>query len=339
MRPRFNTTGPCFPDEHYMLPPERRLGRVMDLIEDGRDFTLHAGRQTGKTTSAQWLVDHYNAGERYCALWVDLQVAREKPEPESAFRTILNKLDDSVRSWLPALGSPAERGRLIDDPSTAVLRYLRDLAARAPHPLVVMFDEADCLVGAAMISFLTQLRCGYFGRRNAPFPLSVALIGQRTVPDDFSAEALTLAAFTEPDVAALCAQHTATTGQPFEPAAIARIFELSLGHSWLVNALADQIVDQDLRDRSAPVTAAHVDAAKETIIRERRSHLDSLFREIRAPRVRRILDPIVTGTDLPGDVLDDDVMHLLGLGILRLDRGGFVVANPIYREALPRALP
>ena len=48
----FNTAGPCFPDEHYMLPPERRLGRIMELIERGKYFTLHAGRQTGKTTSA-----------------------------------------------------------------------------------------------------------------------------------------------------------------------------------------------------------------------------------------------------------------------------------------------
>jgi len=45
MRPSFNTTGPCFPDEHYMLPPERRLGRVMELIDDGKYFPLHAGRQ------------------------------------------------------------------------------------------------------------------------------------------------------------------------------------------------------------------------------------------------------------------------------------------------------
>ena len=43
MRPRFNVAGPCFPGEHYMLPPERRLGRVMELIDDGLYFTLHAG--------------------------------------------------------------------------------------------------------------------------------------------------------------------------------------------------------------------------------------------------------------------------------------------------------
>lgn len=46
MRPSFNIAGPCIPGEHYMLPPERRLERVLELIEGRRFFTLHAGRQT-----------------------------------------------------------------------------------------------------------------------------------------------------------------------------------------------------------------------------------------------------------------------------------------------------
>lgn len=44
MRPSFNTTGPCVPGEHYMLPPERRLGRVRELVDDHKYFTLTAGR-------------------------------------------------------------------------------------------------------------------------------------------------------------------------------------------------------------------------------------------------------------------------------------------------------
>jgi hypothetical protein len=32
--PSFNTTGPCIPGEHYMLPPERRLELIQQLIEE-----------------------------------------------------------------------------------------------------------------------------------------------------------------------------------------------------------------------------------------------------------------------------------------------------------------
>jgi hypothetical protein len=121
---------------------------------------------------------------------------------------------------------------LLDDPQTAVLG---DLAARCPRPLVVLVDEADGLVGAAMVSFLTQLRQGYIGRQETPFPYSVVLIGLRRVRDDvltqeerravtwlgtsspfnIGAEVATLAPFSAADVAALLAQHTAATGQRF----------------------------------------------------------------------------------------------------------------------------
>jgi hypothetical protein len=358
MRPSFNTTGPCFPGEHYMLPPERRLGRVRELIDDGKYFTLHAGRQTGKTTSAQWLVEHYNAGDRFCAVWADVQPARGKADPASAFRTLLNNLDDAVTTALPDLALPSARARALDDPETAILRYLRDLAGRSPRPLVLFIDEADCLVGDAMVSFLTQLRTGYIARRKLPFPHSVALIGMRVVRDyvlteedrrplswlgtsspfNVSAEAATLVGFTSDEVTELVAQHTAATGQRFEPEAAARIFELSQGHPWLVSALADQVVELDVRDRSIPVTAAHVDAAKETIILARRTHLDSLVARLREPRVLRILDPMLAGERVTGDALDDDFTYVLGLGLIRARGGHFEVANPIYREVIPRAL-
>lgn len=358
MRPWFNTAGPCFPDEHYMLPPERRLGRIMQLIDDGKYFTVYAGRQTGKTTSAQWLTAHYNAGDRFSAVWFDLETARDNPDPTTAFRTVLNKLDMGVQQALRGLALPDARERLLEDPHTAVLRYLQDLSARAPRPLVVFFDETDCLVGAAMVSFLSQLRDGYLARRSMPFPHSIALVGQRNVRDyvmsqeertavswlgsaspfNITAEAASIAPFTEPEVAELLAQHTTRTGQRFEPEAAARISELSQGHPWLVCALADQIVDRDVEDRRIAVTAAHVDAAKETIIFERRTHIDSLIHKLRDPRIRRILDPMLAGEQTGPDFLDDDLAYARGLGLVRVNAGRIEIANPIYREVIPRAL-
>jgi len=59
-----------------MLSPEPRFRRVMRLVDERKYFTLHAGRQTGKSTAARWLVDTYNAGDRYRALLPDVQTAR-----------------------------------------------------------------------------------------------------------------------------------------------------------------------------------------------------------------------------------------------------------------------
>ncbi|MEX1363779.1 MAG: AAA family ATPase, partial [Nannocystaceae bacterium] len=237
MLPFFNTSGPCIPGEHYMLPPQRRLHDVLELIESHRFFTLHAGRQTGKTTSAMWLEDHLNATGRWRALWVDLETARETNDVAQAMTAILEVLDDALADRHPAMARPeaSERAAMLASPQTAVLAYLKRLAALEPLPLVLLLDEADGLVGEAMVSFLTQLRHGYIERSRVPFPASVVLMGQRQVRDyalknedrrtltwlgttspfNITAEATTLDAFTQAEVGELLRQHTAATGQRF----------------------------------------------------------------------------------------------------------------------------
>ena len=359
MRPSFNTAGPCIPGEHYMLPPERRLGRALRLIEDHKYFTLHAGRQTGKTTSLMWLERHLNASGPWRALWIDIETAREQPDPALAFRTILNNFDRVLeRRQTMNRPDPSLLDALLRDPSTALLEYLTRLTDLDPRPLVLLIDEADGLVGPAMVSFLTQLRQGYIDRSRVPFPASVVLVGQRQVRDyvlsaedrrtiswlgttspfNITAEATTLGAFTEGEVAELLEQHTAATSQRFEPEAVRRIGELGQGHPWLTNALADQIVGWDVQDRTIPITAVHVELAKETIILERRSHIDSLVARLREPRVRRILEPMLLGERPEGNLLDDDLAYALGLGLVAVRRGFLEIANPIYREVIPRAL-
>jgi hypothetical protein len=358
MRPCFNTAGSCVHGDHYVLSPERRVRHVMRLVDERKYFTLHGGRQTGKTTAARWLVDEYNAGDRYCAVWVDVETAREQPDPTQAFRTVLAELDDAFARHLPEVPRPSDQAPLLAAPATAVRRYLQAVSASCPRPLVVFVDEADGLVGPAMVSFLTQLRGGYLARDATPFPHSLALVGARQVRDhalgalgrnevswlgttwpfNVTAEAATLEAFTPGEVAELLGLHTTHTGQRFEPEAVERIFYLSQGHPWLVNAIADQIVNRDVEDRSVAVRVEHVEAAKETIIVERRSHIDSLVAKLRDARARRILEPMLVGGATSDDVLDDDFAYVLGLGLIVKRAGRYEIANPIYREALPREL-
>ncbi|MCW2931237.1 MAG: hypothetical protein JWM19_2199 [Actinomycetia bacterium] len=51
----FNTSGPCVPELHYMLPPEPRLPEARPLIDRELYFVVHAPRQTGKTTTLRAL--------------------------------------------------------------------------------------------------------------------------------------------------------------------------------------------------------------------------------------------------------------------------------------------
>lgn len=169
MRPCGSTPPVAFPDEHYMLPPERRLGRIMQLIDDGSILPCTPVARRERPRSIQWLADDHNAGARFSAVWFDLQDRARQARPREGVQH--GALD--ARHGRPT-GSPGRGAPGRSRPLPLRSRYRRgplfqDLSARAPRPLVAFFDETDCLVGATMVSFLTQLRHGYLGRRKVPF--------------------------------------------------------------------------------------------------------------------------------------------------------------------------
>ncbi len=54
--------------------------------------------------------------------------------------------------------------------------------------------------------------------------------------------------------------------------------------------------------------------------------------------MRRVIEPMLAGTAL-NQASEDDIAYLIDLGLCRMAPGkGLTIANPIYREVLPRAL-
>jgi hypothetical protein len=59
---------------------------------------------------------------------------------------------------------------------------------------------------------------------------------------------------------------------------------------------------------------------------------------LRESRIQAIIEPILAGSEL-GNVPNDDIQFVIDLGLCKMDpEGGLTIANPIYREVLPRVL-
>lgn len=97
-------------------------------------------------------------------------------------------------------------------------------------------------------------------------------------------------------------------------------------------------VEVEVADATLPIGEAEVERAKEKLILRRDTHLDSLTERLREPRLRRVIEPILEGGFFSGEVNADDLDYAVDLGLLRYQDGNLVVANPIYREVIPRAL-
>ncbi len=358
MEKYFNVAGPCFPAKHYMLPALDRMPEIRRLVEQEMYFVIHAPRQTGKTTTVKALAREINAKGEKVAIYCTLETLQNVTDPDAANAAIRDLILDNAYSD-PAFpvcareSPPPAYGGL----GLAVRAALRRLCQDAGKPLVVFFDEADCLSGRVLISFLRQLRDGYVNREDIPFPTSIALVGMLDVRDykaqirpdgeslgqispfNIITEDLMLRNFTEKEIADLYAQHTAATGQVFEQDALANVWEFTRGQPWLVNALAREcVVKIHKSDYSAHITGDDIVTAKETIIRRRDTHVDSLMERLREPRVRRVVEPVIMGEERTVSRNDEDWRFVTDLGLLREEGGSLVPANRMYAEIIGRYL-
>ncbi len=348
----FNTTGPCVPGKHYMLPASVRCAEVFTLFEREQYFVIHAARQTGKTTLLGALTTEFNVGSRFRALYCSLESVQGIGDPEKGIPAVVAALRSALAlARLPDTFDGVSFNTMLKDGLTA-------LCAALDRPLILLFDEVDCLTNGTLITFLRQLRDGYVNRaQGASFPQSCALVGMRNIRDykarirpgrdtlgsaspfNIAAKALTLHNFTGAEVGALYAQHSADTGQAFPPEAVARAFYWSQGQPWLVNALAREVVDKLLgMDYARPVAADMFDEAAERLIQRRDTHLDSLVERLREERVRKVVEPVLVGEGVGVSFQSDDARYVIDLGLLRTDRGTWEAANPIYREMIARVL-
>lgn len=348
----FNIGGPCKADIDFMLPPERRLPEIRRLIDGQRYFVLHAPRQVGKSTAMLTLGDTLTAEGKYASVMLSVESGVPFEDLDRAVPAILSSWRSRARSRLPIEMQPPPWPRA--ELSAAFGEALEAWALACPRPLVLFLDEVDSLAPDVLGSLLRQLR-DHYNNRPGSFPWSIGLVGMRDVKDyvlaaggpgrsgagspfNILAGSLTMRDFTRDEIAELYGQHTAETGQAFDPAAVDRVWELTLGQPWLVNALAREAVGVIVRDRSLPVRATDIDEAKETLVRTRPHHLQSLGSRLEDERVRRVIEAIMSGGEL-ATLRSDDREYVLELGLVRFDDAGQLrLANPIYADAMPRAL-
>ncbi|MDR1023502.1 MAG: hypothetical protein LBL94_09580, partial [Prevotellaceae bacterium] len=352
----FNTTGPCNPEDHYMLPPADRLvgGQLHRYIKDKLYWVLHAPRQTGKTTFLKSWMREINASGEAVACYVSVEDCQGVTEREETMVTIYRDIYDHAKY----AGLPIPE--LEYDTTESLLRATLSKWAElvAPLPLIVLFDEVDVLEGEALINFLRQLRGGFASRGVGIFPVSIALVGMRDLKDYITAakggkapnpgspfnvkeDSASLSNFQKHDIVNLFAQRTKEIGQQITPEAIDYVYDQSKGQPWIVNSLFKRATMRVLDEESAEtVTVEHVKQARQQMIEARETHLDALGERLRDPGIKNVIQTIIVGsTDLSMGRTNRDVELAMDLGLISWSaEAGFTIANPIYEEIMTRYL-
>ncbi|MDR3199225.1 MAG: ATP-binding protein, partial [Planctomycetaceae bacterium] len=221
----FNIAGPCNNVDHYTIEASTRIQGVEQLIDTEQYFVIHAARQSGKTTYLQDLTKRLNAEGKYYALYCSLEKAQNIVAPERGIPEIVKYIKSKLTKTKIPHNSEFAKGVDFENFSAVLEDSLSQYCQLLDKPLVILFDEADCLSEGTLISFLRQLRNGYNDRNITPFVHSIALVGMRNIrdykarirPDSESlgstspfnivTESLTLKNFTQDEVIYLYRQH------------------------------------------------------------------------------------------------------------------------------------
>lgn len=353
----FNTCGPIRPEEHYYIPNRLDWDEILNLIERKQYFVLHAPRQSGKTTAIMELCRHLRGEKCYNALYINVEAAQAvREEVKEGMLTIVQVILEEMKNQLPNESAVIEylekciANAIGFNTLNEALKYL---ALYSSKPMVLFIDEIDALIGDTLLSTLRQIRAGY-PNRPKHFPHALCLIGLRDVRDyriwsreegklvstsspfNIKAKSLELLNFSSEQIAALYAQHTQETGQVFSSDAVEYVYHLSRGQPWLVNALAYQTCFCDVKNHSQPITKEAVERAKDTLIKQRDTHIDSLLDKLNDKRVLPVIEAILTGETNPSRILAEDLQYVRDLGLV--SKESLAIANPIYQEIIPREL-
>ncbi|MBR2887439.1 MAG: AAA-like domain-containing protein, partial [Bacteroidales bacterium] len=184
---RFNITGTCYPDEHYMVDITKRLENIEQMVARGEYITINRGRQYGKTTTL------YHLTERLSNDYVVFSISFESMG-ESEFRTN----DSFAYAFACALKSAIRNGEtqnandfvknaifdVVDQAKDYVIQpqifsdLIVDINTNSNKPIVLIIDEVDNASNyESFIEFLRLLRNKYLNRRKVPTFKSVILAG------------------------------------------------------------------------------------------------------------------------------------------------------------------
>jgi hypothetical protein len=167
MTKRFNITGTCIPERHYMGDISQKLDKIMEMISNGDYFSISRPRQYGKTTTMYLLEKRLGKTKNYLAIDVsfeDIDTSTYKTHRRfiTAVLDILSqRLTFKREKELVAL---IEKNRTISN-FTRLSTFFTEMIVTSGRKIVLMIDEVDKSANNQLfLDFLGMLRKKYLMR-------------------------------------------------------------------------------------------------------------------------------------------------------------------------------
>ena len=348
----FETRGPVYPEDNYVVARTDELADFMDRVKKGRYIVLFAPRQTGKTTFFQ---NALNALEDQESIYFPIQLNFEgyvDSDADTFYRSLCKEICKEIKNVF-------QKRR--ENPSNRLNHFLADVQITEPVSMreffedlgrllekqrfVVIIDEFDSIPRDAIRGFLHSLRQIYLSGRTR-CPHSVGIVGVKNITqlnydrsispfniqDEFK-----LPNFTLKQVQELFSQYTDEVGQPITPETIKAIHKQTAGQPVLVNRFAQILTEELDIPKSEPITIQHFSEAHVQLLREGHTNIDHLITNIHKDRRFEALLMKIASYDegVRFSLYNEHINELTTYGVIAEGADGMCkIINPIYHYCI-----
>ncbi|MEM6697863.1 MAG: AAA-like domain-containing protein [Bacteroidota bacterium] len=304
MNKEFNTTGTCYPEQHYMMDNSGKLSEILELIKKGKYFTINRPRQYGKTTSMFRLADQLRVTDTYMPINMSFQGIDEKwHESDGNFaQMFVNQLERKLEFTHPDLFEFIEKNRSAVKEMDDLSRLITRLVHRAKKELVLFIDEVDASSNyEPFLKFLAMLRTKYLARDQADEATfhSIVLAGVHDIkslkfklrnpeqadynsPWNIAVDFEVRMSFNPQEIAPMLEEYSTAEDVKMDVLAIAeRLYYHTSGYPFLVSKLCKNIADKVYpKKEDSTWTVEDVDAAVRILLMENNTNFDSLIKNL-----------------------------------------------------------
>ena len=368
MGKRFNVTGRCYPELHYMVDIAERLEQIKEMVDRGDYFCINRGRQYGKTTTLSLLKKKLET--QYIVFSISFEGIGEASfaSDESLAYVFLYLLHESIdygevtqasepMRKLIAESVAEEEGKI---PVLKLSGLISKLCTISGKPIVLLIDEVDQAGNyKAFLEFLGLLREKYLRRMERPTFQSVILAGvydiknlklkirpdgvqQYNSPWNIAAEFDVDMEFSVKDIAVMLEDYEKDhhTGMNISVMA-GLLYEYTSGYPFLVSRLC-KLMDEKIAgtkeypDKGAAWSRRGVLEAVKQLLSESNTLFDDIRKKLSDyPNMRQLLyELLYEGRGFSYHAYDEEWNIAQMLGYVKDSEGRAMVTNRIFETWL-----
>ncbi|KPA16041.1 AAA-ATPase [Candidatus Magnetomorum sp. HK-1] len=359
IKKKFNYTGSCVPEKHYMVDISHKLAQIIEMIDEGEYFTINRPRQYGKTTTLDML-ERKLPEKGYMPVLMSFEgVGDLMFKDEKRFcKDFLEILSDNISYTNEQLAEYLIQESHQIEGFRGISKVITRLIQKSETNIVLMIDEVDRTSNNKLfLNFLGVLRNKFLNRnkgKDYTFQ-SVILAGVHDVKNlklmirpteehkynspwniaiDFNVDLR----FSEQEISTMIEEYKIDKNIKMDVENIAeRLYYFTSGYPFLVSKLCNIIENKIISSQDKFYwSEKSIEKAIQIILREDNTNFESLIKNLENNKdLYSYIFKIIMQGEKKAYNIDNPIIKLGEMyGILSEKKGAVQIHNRIYEQRI-----